>query len=248
MRETSQQQPKSSAPAGYRPLVPVDFTKGVGISVYAYVAAAAGIGLMVGLGIAITPGHPNAAAPRVSEALTTHTSGLSALPASYTGPSPSLLSTVDNSTKATAATPLFSQVNDKSAKKLASSHKKHGIGKLWSWTKGLGKHNAAKRPEYVSPNAPAADAEPTALQLATAAAATGPFVLGMQGDATVASYDVATGAIETYEGTSFVLDKTSAENGAISWQDFPFNVHYRCENNSCTIFRHGATASARLTR
>ncbi len=90
--------------------------------------------------------------------------------------------------------------------------------------------------------------EPTGLQLATAAAATGPFFLGIEGDVTIADYDAGTGSIQTYEGNNFLLAKAS-EPSAIPWEDFPFNVHYRCdEGGNCTLAHHGATASARLTR
>jgi len=245
MQDTFQQQPTPNTPVGYRPLVPAGLTKSAGNAIYAYIAAAAGIGMLVGMGIAIGGTHPNAAAPRVADAISTHTSGLNALQAAYTGPAPSLLSTVDKLEKANSGTPLTSPLTKTTAKKPTEARKR-GLHKLLFWKKDSG--NQAKRKPYVSPNAPTDAAEPTALELATAAAATGPFVLGMQGDATIASYDVATGAIGTYEGTSFVLDKTNADTSAIAWQDFPFNVHYSCENNSCTIFRHGATATARLTR
>jgi hypothetical protein len=240
------QQPNPKTSAGYRPLTPVDLFKAAFNPAYAYIAAAAGIGLLVGLGIAVTAGFRNvAAAPRVSPPPVAQASGLPTLQASYTGPASSLLSTATPQKKAIAGTPQFSQVSDTSEKRAAISQKKHGLHKLWPWKKGSG----AKRKPYVSPSAPATPVESTALELATAAAVTGPFVLGIQGDATVASYDVATGTIETYEGSSFVLDKTASENGAIPWQDFPFNVHYRCDQDgNCTMVRHGATASARMMR
>jgi len=252
MQENFQQTPKPRTPSGYRPLIPADLGRVAANPAYAYIAAAAGIGLLAGLGIAVvaTAGHAKiATAPQAAAAITSQASGLPTLQASYTGPGPSLLSVVDPSKKANAATPQFSLASDQSEKKSATSHKRHGLQKLWPWKKASDKQDSAKRKPYVSPNAPAAPEEPTALELATAAAATGPFVLGIQGDATIASYDVATGTVETYEGSSFVLDKTSSENGAIAFQDFPFNVHYSCDqSHNCTIVRHGATANARLMR
>jgi hypothetical protein len=251
MQENFQQTPKPRTPSGYRPLIPTDLGRVAANPAYAYIAAAAGIGLLAGLGIAViaTAGHAKiATAPIVSPAIVSQASGLPTLQASYTGAGSSLLSIVDPSKKANATTPQFSLASDQSEKKSAVSHKRHGLQKLWPWKKGSDKQDNAKRKPYVSPNAPAAE-EPTALELATAAAATGPFVLGIQGDATIASYDVATGTVETYEGSSFVLDKTVSENGAIAFQDFPFNVHYSCDQtHNCTIVRHGATASARLMR
>ena len=251
MQETSKQQPAQGSSAGYRPLVPTGLTMSVGNSAYAYLAAAASLGMVVGVTMAVTAaGHASvSAAPRVPYELSTHASGLGTLPASYTGPAPSLLSTVDTQRKNNAATPLLPASSGKPDKKAAKEHKKHGIHRLWPFNRGARADKAGKRRPFVSPNAPATPARPTALELATAAAAAGPFVLGIQGDATVASYDVATGVVETYEGSSFVLDKTGGDSNAISWQDFPFNVHYRCDQGgSCTMNRHGATVGARLAR
>jgi hypothetical protein len=242
MLDSSQQQPNPRTSAGYRPLVPVELTKGLGNTPTAYVAAAAGLGLMIGVGIALTVGHANAGAPRVSEALNTHTSGMSPIPAVYAATTPSLLSQVDTKKKSYTGAPSLLQASDNSTKKSAGAHKKHRLHRLFNWKKG------AHRKPYVSP-APVAVADaPTGLELATAAAAAGPFYLGIEGDVTIANYDAGTGAIQTYEGSNFLLAKAE-EPSAIPWQDYPFNVHYRCdESGNCTLVRHGATASARLTR
>jgi hypothetical protein len=251
MQDNSQQTPNPRTPSGYRPLIPAELSGVASNPAYAYIAAAAGVGLLVGLGIAVgaTAGHAKVTAAPPSAAISSQASGLPSFQASFTGPAQSLLSVVDPSKKVDAATPHFALVNDASKKKVAALNKRRGLQRLWPWKKGSEKRDNAKRKPYVSPNSPGTSEEPTALELATAAAATGPFVLGIQGDATIASYDVATGTVETYEGSSFVLDKANRENGAIPFQDFPFNVHYSCDqNNSCTIVRHGATANARLMR
>jgi hypothetical protein len=239
MLDPLQQKPEPGTSAGYRPLVPQDLAKGLGNSPTACVAAAVGLGLVLGVGIAVTAGH--AAAPQVSAALSTHTSGLSAIPAVYAATTPSLLSQVDTQKKASVGTPSL-QASDKSTSKSARATKKHRLHRLWNWKKG------ARRKPYVSPTpVPEPDA-PTGLELATAAAAAGPFYLGIEGDVTIANYDAGTGAIQTYEGSNFLLAKAS-EPSAIPWQDYPFNVHYRCdESGNCTLVHHGATASARLTR
>ena len=84
--------------------------------------------------------------------------------------------------------------------------------------------------------------------VATAAAAQGPFFVTIEGDVTIASYDVAMGTIGTREGSAFVLDKTGGQPNAIAWDDYPFNVHYRCDGNAnCTLVHRGATASAKMT-
>jgi hypothetical protein len=238
-------QPRSSA--GYRPLISGDFASDIGNSAYGYVAAAAGLGLVFGVALAITSAHARvSAAPQVPGAQSTQSSGPGVLPAAYAKPGPSLLSQVENQKKMKAASGPLTPVDAQSTGKLARSHRKHSIHKLLDW-KGSGK--GVKRRPYVSPNPPAAPDEPTALQLATAAAATGPFFLGVQGDATVASFDEATGTIQTYEGETYILDKTSGEGNAIAWQNYPFNVHYRCDGTgNCTLFHGGSSAAAKLTR
>ena len=165
MLDPSQQQPNPRNSAGYRPLVPQELTKGLGNSPTAYVAAAVGLGLVLGVGIAVTAGH--AAAPQVSDALSTHTSSLSAIPAVYAATTPSLLSQVDNQKKANAGTSSPLQASDKSARKSAGAPKKHRLHRLWNWKKG------AHRKPYVSPTpVPEPDA-PTGLELATAAPSIG---------------------------------------------------------------------------
>jgi hypothetical protein len=247
MIDPSQQQPNPRTPAGFRPLVPQELTKGLGNSPTAYVAAAIGLGLVIGVTMGLAGGHSNAAAPRVSDALSSHTSRLSPIPAVYAATTPALLSQVDTKKKAATDTPSLLRTSDTSTKKSAGAHKKHGLHRLWNWKKGSGKKTAHRRP-YVSPTPVPEPDPPTGLELATAAAASGPFFLGIEGDVTVADYDPGTGAIQTYEGSNFLLAKAS-EPSAIPWQDFPFNVHYRCdESGNCTLVHHGATASARLAR
>jgi hypothetical protein len=252
MSDASQQptQPgpnQSSASAGYRPLVPAKLSKGSGSAIYAYVTVAAGLGLLVGVAVAIAAGglHPGNAA-RGPEALQPAASGLTTLPAVYTGPTATLLSQVAPQKK--TDTVQLVTVDDKAGKKLTAHHK-HSGHRFWHWKKGAAKTRMAKRMPYVSPNAPPAEEGPTALQLASAAATSGPFVMGIQGEATIASYDAGSGTVETYEGQTFLLDKSTTETSAINWPDFPFNVHYRCDDHGgCTLVHGGSTASARLSR
>jgi hypothetical protein len=217
---------------------------------YGYVAAAAILGVVMGVAIALTAGHAKgAAAPGVSTALSTHTSGLSMLPASYAGPAPSLLSRADNQKNASTGSAVLTTVSDKPASESAKAHKRHGLHKLFDWKKATDDRRGLKRIPYVSPNPPAAQDEPTALQLATAAEAAGPFFLDIQGDLTVASFDAASGTIETYEGETYTLASAASGGSSIPWQDYPFNVHYRCdEAGNCTLFHGGASATAKLTR
>lgn len=244
MQDSSQHQPKPNGSAGYRPIVSAEFTRGLGNSAYSYVAAAAGLGLLVGFTVALTAGH--AKAPRispVSAATSVRTSGMSMLPAAYVGSTPSLLRQVEGVKKAPSKPALVSATMDTT--KEPRKHKKHGMHKLMDWKMRHG----AKRKPYVPENAPVAENQPTALQLATAAAAAGPFVMAIQGDATVADFDAATGTIETYEGAKYVLAKNNNEVSSIQWDNYPFNVHYRCdEAGNCTLWHAGTSASARIAR
>lgn len=62
----------------------------------------------------------------------------------------------------------------------------------------------------------------------------------VQGDVTVASYDATAGIIETYEGETFALDKTQSASGALPWDDYVPNIHYRCDQfGNCTLNRGG---------
>jgi len=248
MQDASEQPSKSRNPVGYRPLIPRQLSRIAGDSVYAYVTAAAGVGLVFGVAIAFTAARGHVAAPKVSDSLQSRASGLQSLPAAYTGPAPSLLVQADPQKIAGHASPLLPQADAKSAGK-PGSHKKRHSHKHWTWWKGSGKNNTAKRRPYVSPNPPAEPDAPTAQQLAAAAANAGPFILVIQGEATVAGYDAGTGTVETYEGQTFLLDKAAGETSEIRWPDYPFNVHYRCsETGSCTLIHGGASASAKRMR
>jgi hypothetical protein len=249
MQDPPQEQPEPRDSAGYRPLVPVDLSTDIGHSAISYVAAAATIGLLVGVGIAFTAHHSKAGAPpRVSQSLATHNSGASPVPPVYAAATSSLLSQVENQKKTASGARRSSPVSRQFASSAMPAHKKDGLHKLWNWAKGSANRKAPRRKPYVSPNPPAPVDAPTALDLATAAAAQGPFFVAIEGDVTVASYDVAMGTIGTREGSAFVLDKTGGQLDAIPWDDYPFNVHYRCDGNgNCTLVHHGAAASAKMT-
>jgi hypothetical protein len=229
MQEPSQQQSPPKGPVTYRPRMLADFAKGIGNSASGYYAVAAGLGLVIGVATALTWRPANVPAPpQAPAALSSQTSGLSGQPAGDAVPAPFLLKQATNQKK-------------------TGANKRHGKHKLSNWKRGR-KHSGAKRWTYVSAHPPSLPSEPTALQLAVAAAAAGPFLLGIQGDITVANYDAATGTIQTYEGQTYILDKTSGESRALPWQDYPFNAHYRCDGTgNCTIFHGGAVAAAKLT-
>jgi hypothetical protein len=249
MEDPNQEQSKPGNSPGYRPLVPVAHSKDSGHSPVSYIAAAVGVGLLVGVGIAFTARHSKGGTPPlVSQALATRSSGASPVPPVYAAATSSLLSQVANQKKTASGAPRSSPVSKQSTSNATPFHKKRAIHKRWNRAKGSGNRKAPRRKRYVSPNPPVPADAPTALELATAAAAQGPFFVTIEGDVTIASYDVAMGTIGTREGSAFVLDKTGGQPNAIAWDDYPFNVHYRCDGNAnCTLVHRGATASAKMT-
>jgi len=255
MQDPNQQKPGPRTSTGFRALVPSDLTRNPGAPTVAYVGAAVGFGLAAGMAIALTMSSAQAhSTGHGSKPLSAN--GLRALPAVYTPSTPRLLDSVDPTRKPSASQTasggpqILTLAADVPGQKPAGTHKKRHGHHLWNWKKRSSKGGVAKRAPYVSPNATEAVVEqPTGLERATAAAASGPFFLGIEGDVTVASYDVADGRIQTYEGNKFIVDRAAASGGAIRWQDFPFNVHYRCDGmGNCTLMRGGAAEIAKLTR
>jgi hypothetical protein len=119
--------------------------------------------------------------------------------------------------------------------------------------------DAPKRPTHAAPVPPPVPASaphhalrPTprpAQNQMIAAAGPMPFFVGIEGELTVAGYDRAEGNIETYEGSSFILEAAASGGEGIPWDNFPFNVHYRCEESGkCILVRGSETAIARMTR
>ena len=253
-------QPKSGpiTPAGFRLPVSMDLYRAMGVPALACIAAATGLGLAVGVAIAVTVGHPAvSAAPWVSDALASRSAG--STPAVLAASQPSLLSKVDPSrakvNKGPAAGPLLLPAAPKAtvakaiAVKAGGRHKHHSARKGWEKRKFPGKlAGMARRRPYVIQAAVAA-AEPTSLESAKAATAAGPFFVGIEGDVTIAGYEPITGTLQTYEGETYILASNSAGSGAIAWENYPFNVHYRCDDiGDCTLMRGRATVTAKLTR
>lgn len=250
-------QPKSgpAVSAGYSRLALGYFSKGISSSAF---ASAAGIGLAVGVALAVTGCHAKpSASPHASNAPHSSPSVPSPVPAVYAASSPSLLSKVDpskaNASQKPAPASLLMPVAAKTtAAKPTGRHKRHHTRKARAKNKLPGKlTEKASHTLYVHvPAVVAAEpAKPTALEDARSAAASGPFFVGIEGDVTIAGYEPSTGTIETYEGETYILASNSPGIGAINWQNYPFNVHYRCDQiGDCTLIRGRSSASAKLTR
>jgi len=72
----------------------------------------------------------------------------------------------------------------------------------------------------------------------------------IEGDDSIVEFDTSRGVIETTSGRAFSFDRSS---GAISdprWQDYPVEIHYRCDQSTaCTVMHPGSgTLQVRLRR
>jgi hypothetical protein len=72
----------------------------------------------------------------------------------------------------------------------------------------------------------------------------------VEGEVTVASYDSSEGVIDTFEGETFALDKTLTASNALSGDEIPANLHYRCDQfRNCSLLLDGQSVSnVRRTR
>jgi hypothetical protein len=65
----------------------------------------------------------------------------------------------------------------------------------------------------------------------------------IEGDDVIVDYDASHGVIETRAGKTFFFDRTSGDIANPRWQDFPLDVHYRCDQTStCVLMTSGAGA------
>jgi hypothetical protein len=255
MKDASQQKTDPRSSREHCPVIPTPLTGGLGNSTYRAVTAGAGLGLFVGVAFAITACHTTAAPtppkPAASEpvAQSTQPAAPAVAPPSTAAPVPAPVIPIDSQKKTNNVPKLLPSAHKNSSHKGAGTGHRHGESKLLVVNKGTVGHKSAKRRPY-APSAPSVAApEQTALQLATAAAATGPFILCIEGDVTVADYEPTTGTVETFERQTYTLSNVASEQSKIPWQDYPFNVHYRCDQvGNCTLYRRGASATARLVR
>jgi hypothetical protein len=70
----------------------------------------------------------------------------------------------------------------------------------------------------------------------------GLFTFTVEGDVTVASYDVSLRQLDTYEGETFALNQIASLGEVIPFDAYPASIHYRCDQSwNCTLFRDGST-------
>lgn len=272
MQDASQQQTKPISSHFPSRSTPTSLTRGAGNA--AFGASAAGLGLLAGVALALAGCHTTVAPappkPAASEpvAQTAQPPAPSAPPAPNPAPEPPPVTQHDAPKKARAARKPLPSIHKASAAKPSETDyepvQPAPRRELYLNKYATGS-TPAKRAPYVPQSSPASGPKATsvatidatslpfdgttALQLATAAAAAGPFVLCIEGDVTVANYDVASGTVETFERETYVLSSPASDSDSIPWQDFPFNIHYRCDGTgNCTLYHGRAFASAKLLR
>lgn len=58
----------------------------------------------------------------------------------------------------------------------------------------------------------------------------------VEGGLTAVNYDSEAGTLETYEGQTFAIDRSTAKVSTLPTQEYPVNVHYRCDQaGNCTL-------------
>jgi len=72
----------------------------------------------------------------------------------------------------------------------------------------------------------------------------------IEGDDAIVDFDASRGIIETSAGKVFYIDSTGGAISSSRWQDYPVEIHYRCDRGSeCVLMHAGAGAlHARLRR
>ena len=74
-------------------------------------------------------------------------------------------------------------------------------------------------------------------------AAAKPVAFLIEGDDAIVEFDPIRGVIETSAGKIFFFDRAAGEVTDPRWQNYPANIHYRCDQSSeCTITRGGLGA------
>ncbi len=87
-------------------------------------------------------------------------------------------------------------------------------------------------------------------RVAAAKAAPKLLPFSIEGDDAIVDFDPSRGVIETGSGKVFFLDKASGAASDSRWQDYPVDIHYRCDRSAECILMHGGAGAlhARLRR
>jgi hypothetical protein len=143
-------------------------------------------------------------------------------------------------------------LNRVSASQHAVYLQKHRTGRrLAAWRRHLSQRAALIRPRVqLLPRAEIADVSPSSREVLTLAVPDTKSAFTVEGEVTVASYNSSEGVVDTYEGETFALDKTLTASNAVSGDDIPSSLHYRCDQfQNCSLILDGQSMSnVRRTR
>ncbi|MGA2050316.1 MAG: hypothetical protein ABSG96_21655 [Terracidiphilus sp.] len=69
-----------------------------------------------------------------------------------------------------------------------------------------------------------------------------PARFAIEGDDELVGYDPSKGVLQTSARKTFLVNATTVNGNSHGWQDWPANIHYKCDlNASCTLTRSGAS-------
>jgi hypothetical protein len=129
---------------------------------------------------------------------------------------------------------------------------KHRMGRrLAAWRRHLSRRAALTRHRVELPSrAEIAELSPSSRDVLTLAEPVTNSAFTVEGEVSIASYNSSEGVIDTYEGETFALDKTLTASNALSGDDIPSSLHYRCDQfQNCSVILDGQSMSnVRRTR
>jgi len=71
----------------------------------------------------------------------------------------------------------------------------------------------------------------------------GPTRFAIEGDDELVGFDPSKGVLQTSARKTFLVSTAALGSNSSAWQDWPANIHYKCDlNSSCTLTRSGAAA------
>jgi hypothetical protein len=210
-----------------------------------FAAAAVAFGLVFGVALAATAGNllvpPSAPTQASTVSNPAVVAGSAASPSAHAVSHQSRVIKTAIATSSSAILPvaLKTSVNRKSS----ASHHRHGARKAAAMR--ISFNRRISRASLKIPQAPL----PTPVSLESRPAQVLQVSFYVEGDATVADFDSASGMIQTDEGKTFLIGMPAGVNNAGPWQDYHRNVHYRCDQSgNCTISGAGVVVpNAKLT-
>ena len=129
---------------------------------------------------------------------------------------------------------------------------KHRTGRrLAAWRRHLSRRAALTRHRVELPSREEiAELSPSSREVLTLVEPVTKSAFTVEGEVSIASYNSSEGVIDTYEGETFALDKTLTASNALSGDDIPSSLHYRCDQfQNCSVILDGQSMSnVRRTR